>query len=47
VDKLKMANKMIDIDNKLWNKFRKKCVNEDITMKEKLKELVAKYVEET
>ena len=33
------------MDDSLWNKFKKKCVNNDVTMKEKLTRLVKEYVE--
>lgn len=37
--------KLVDIDDILWLKFRKKCFNNDITMKDKLAELIKEYVE--
>ena len=40
-----MTKKLIDVEDKLWNKFKKKCVNNDITMKEKLHNLVNEYIE--
>lgn len=40
-----MTKKLMDVDDALWNKFKKKCVNNDITMKEQLNILVKGYVE--
>lgn len=40
-----MTKKLMDMDDSLWNKFKKKCVNNDVTMKEKLTRLVKEYVE--
>jgi len=39
-----MANKMIEIDEVLWNKFKKKCINNDTTIRKKLSELINQYV---
>ena len=41
-----MTHKGIDIDDKLWKDFGKKCVNNDTTIKKKLPELVERYLKE-
>lgn len=37
--------KLVNVDDDLWKKFRNKCFNNDITMKDKLTELIKQYVE--
>lgn len=40
-----MAKKLIEIDKVLWNKFRKKCVNNDLLIRDVLPVLIKDYVE--
>ncbi|KKP31733.1 MAG: hypothetical protein UR20_C0033G0007 [Candidatus Woesebacteria bacterium GW2011_GWE2_31_6] len=39
-----MPLKMIDVDQKLWTEFKRKCFAHDISMKDKLNELIKEYV---
>lgn len=41
-----MTIKAIDVDAKKWDKFRKKCVVNDTTLKAKLDEMITKFLEE-
>lgn len=40
-----MTMKLFDFDDSLWKKFKKKCFDEDVTLKSKITELIKGYVE--
>lgn len=41
------VQKLITIDDELWNKFRKKCMMSDKTVKVAVNEIITKFVEGT
>lgn len=41
-----MALKLIDVDELKWNRFKKWCVLNDTTMKDKLDEYLTQFLEE-